>query len=895
MERDVLYRLLLRLLPDATRRRHGDQMAVVFAEQVRDARRRCGRLGAWRAMATETVGLVRFAWNERRAAPRRPRLDDGAFAAPTESTGSRSMFTALAQDLRYAARLLRASPGFTLVCVATMALAVGANTAIFSVVNSVLLRALPFADPDAVVVLGHRTGGADALDTTTPGNLYDWMAGATAFESMAGFAQTERIVTANGTAERLRGGLSVGSLFDVLGREAADGRTLRVSDDDPGADPVVVLSAGLSRRLFGEARSVGQSIAINSVPHTIVGVMPADFAFFDYDYEYWVPARFDTAFRANRDQYFLLGIARLDAGVARAQADAQLNTVMDAIRAAHPRYTQNAIAVVLPVKDVLLDGTESRLLLLQGAVGFVLLIACANLGNLLLARASTRRPEMALRHALGAGQARLARQMIAESLLLALIGGVAGLAAGAGLLRVLLTYLPDTLPRFGGISLDGTTLLFTLGVSVVAGLFFGAFPALQLAGRAPLPSLRDGARGSRRTGVVRASLVASELALALMLLVGAGLLVRSLSALLEVSPGFRSDSLLTFSASVPTATYRTAADRVAFFERAATALEAVPGVRGVTMTTTLPVAGRGNGAWFNLVDRPLPPDQTPPGLPNRVVRINYFEALGIPLLEGRGFTTADGLDGTRAVIVSRSVARRFFGSDSPIGRRIYMGAPDNRVIPDSEIVGVVDDVKQVGLDEERPETVYAPHALVPTISSFTFALRTSTTPTSLAPAVRDAMRQLDPGVPLIRLQTMDDVLNRATAPARSSMVLVTLFAGVALALAVIGVFGVLSYAVTQQTTEIGIRLALGASRRSVHRLVLRQGLTPVTVGLVVGLLGAIGLTRFMTSMLYGVTPTDPVTFAAVAALLVTTAGVAASIPARRATRVDPVRILRGEG
>jgi putative ABC transport system permease protein len=802
------------------------------------------------------------------------------------------MLASLTQDIRYAARMLRRTPGFTVVCIATMALATGANTAIFSVLNGVMLKALPFPDPQRIVVLGHHTNGGDSVDSTTPGNLYDFMARADAFESIAGFSPTERIITWNGNAERIRGGLSVGSIFEVLGRQAAAGRTFSAAEDTPGAQPVMVLSAGLATRLFGGGNAIGQALAVNGVPHTVIGIMPADFAFFDYDYEYWIPARFDVAFRSNRDQYFLAGLARLKPGVAETQAKAQLNTVMDAIRQQYPQFTQNATAAVAPMKDVLLDGVETRLLVLMGAVLFVLVIACANLGNLLLARAATRRREVAVRQALGARPGRLMRQLLTESVLLGILGGVAGLALGAALLRLLLAMLPENLPRLKGVELDAPVLLFTAGISLVAGVLFGLLPAVQLASRAPMDAVREGTRGSARSVRVRTALVISELALALMLLVGAGLLARSFGRLIDVPPGFRAERLLTFTASLPPAKYSTPAERSTFFEQAAERLEGLPGVISVTLTTTLPVAGRGNGAWFNMLDRPVPANETPPGVPNRTVRANYFQAIGIPVRKGRYFTKDDRLDGTRAVIISESVARRFWPNEDPIGRRIYMGAPDNRVVPDSEIVGVVADVKQTGLDEARPEAVYVPHGLVPSITSFTFAIRTSTDPTSLAPAARSVIQQMDPGVPLVRMQTMEAILARATAPARSSMVLVGSFAGIALALAIVGVFGVLSYTVTQRATEIGIRMALGASAGSVKLMVLRQGMVAVLAGVAVGFAGAVLLTRLMATLLFGVTPTDPATFAAVSFLLTGIAAGASYIPARRATRVDPVGVLR---
>jgi putative ABC transport system permease protein len=885
----TLHRAALVLMPAHTRARLGAQMAEVFAAQLDDTRRHHGRLAAVRVLLRELIGLAGFAWREHRA-PGRPRLDD-RLLAPTH--GRTSMLASIAQDLRFAGRLLWRSPGFAAVCIATMALAIGANTAIFSVMHGVMLKALPFAAPERLVVLGHHTSGGEALDSTTPGNLYDWMRAATAFEPIAGFAPTERTVTVGDGAERIRGGLCVGPLFEVLGRQAVEGRALTAADDDPGAPRVVVLSTRLARRLFGgPASAVGQPLTITGEAYTVVGVMPADFAFFDYDYEYWVPARFDAAFRGNRDQYFLAGLARLKPGVDVDQARTQLDTVMDAIRRDYPQYTQNATAAVAPLKDVLLDGVERRLVLLMGAAAFVLLIACANLGNLLLARAANRRREMAVRQALGAGHRRLVGQVLAESVWLTAAGGVAGLALGAGLLRLLTTHLPQNLPRLGGIGLNPDVLLFTGAVSVAAGLLIGVFPAMQLAGGPAMAALRDGTRVVGRTGPLRAGLVSSQLALALMLLVGAGLLARSFVALLEVPPGFETSRLLTFATSIPPATYRTAADRAGFFERAAVEIERLPGVRAVTLTTTLPVAGRGNGAWFNRVDRPWPADQTPPGVPNRAVRANYFEVMGIPLRRGRTFTPDDGGEGRRAVVVSESIARRFFAGEDPLGKRIFMGAPDNRVVPDSEIVGVVADVKQLGLDEERAETVYAPHAAVPLITNLTFAVRTTVDAAALAPAVRELMRRLDPGVPLIRVQTMDDILGRALAPTRSSMILVAVFAGVALTLAVIGVFGVLSYTVSQQAAEFGIRMALGATRDRVLWLVLGRGMLPVAIGITVGLGGALAVARYLRGLLFGVTPTDPATLAGVTALLVATAAVAAYLPARRATQVDPVQILR---
>jgi putative ABC transport system permease protein len=484
------------------------------------------------------------------------------------------------------------------------------------------------------------------------------------------------------------------------------------------------------------------------------------------------------------------------------------------------------------------------------------------------------------------------RQVLVESVLLAAVGGLLGVGVGAVLLRTLVAHLPADLPRLGGVLLDWAVLAFSATVSLTAGLLFGLVPALQVSGASPMGALRDGTRISGVGGAVRSGLVVSEVALALMLLAGAGLLGRSFAALVHVPAGFAAERLLTFTATLPTAVYATPAERSGFFERAAEAIDRLPGVRTVTFATTLPVAGRGNGAWFNMLDRPVPSDQTPPAVPNRFVRANYFDAMGIPVVRGRGFTAHDGERAANVVVISASVAKRFFADRDPIGRRIYMGAPDNRVVPESEIVGVVADVKQRGLDEAHPEAVYVPHAMERRMPSFTFAVRTSADPAALAAAVRDVLRRLDPRVPVLRLQTMDDILARSTAPARSSMLLVSLFATVALALALIGVFGVLSYTVAQRRAEFGIRMALGASAAAVRLQVLGAAMRTVMVGVLVGLTGALALSRYLEALLFGVRPSDPVTLCAVVTLLVLTAVAAASIPARRATRVDPMEVLR---
>jgi putative ABC transport system permease protein len=889
-----LYRIALRLLPADVREQHGDQMAAVFADLTREAWRRGGLRSVCGLTAAELAALVRFAWCERQGRPSPPRIDERLLTWSMEPEGRSPMFASLAQDVRYALRMLRRTPGFTLVCVITMALAIGANSAIFSAVHGVLLKALPYPDADRIVVLGHVSDGFDGLGSTTPGNFYDWQGRATAFESMAAFDYTEHILTWNGNVDRVLGAQSAGSVFDVLGRPAAEGRAFTAADDYPGAPAVIVLSHSLARRLFGDHSAIGRTIGVGGVPFAVVGVMPADFTFPDYDAQFWIPARFDAQFRGNRDQYFLQAVARLKPDVPLEQARAQLNTIMDAIRRDYPQFTQNARGGVVPMKDLLVTNVRTRLLTLMGAVAFILLIACANLGNLLLARASARKREIAVRYALGARPGRLVRQMLTESVMLAAAGGAAGLALGYALLDVLVTWLPQNLPRANEIHLDPAVVAFTAVVSVVSGFAFGLFPALQLALRAPIETVHDGTRGSTHSARIRTTLVVVEVSLAMILLAGAGLLVRSFEKLLEVDPGFRATRLLTLRVGVPTDVYKTPEQRVAFFEELRGSIQRLPGVQAAAMTSYLPVTGYGTGAWFNMLDKPTPADRTPPSVAYRVVSPDFFQTLGIPLIRGRLLTDSDRVDGTRAVVISEAVAKRFWPNEDALGKHIYLGAPDNRLFPDAEIVGIVRDVAQLSLDSGGGETVYGTHRMMPFWSTFTFAVRTAVDPASITSAIRGQLQKLDPAVPLFAVRTIDEVLAQSRAPARSSMLLVGLFAALALLLAVIGVFGVLSYSVTQRTTELGIRIALGATARSLKLLVLGRGMTPVAAGVAIGVVGALALTRFMETLLFGVTPTDPITFILVSVLLATTAGVASYIPARRATRVDPMRVLRQE-
>jgi predicted permease len=875
-----VYRALLALLlPASFRRRFGDEMALVFAEL-------CAESGGLRALAAELPPLLLLALREHRDARRISSREDS------------TMSDRLRQDLRFAARALRARPGFTLAAVLTLALGIGANTAIFSVVHGVLLAPLPLREPDALVAVGEALrGGPSPYASTSPASFFDWRR-ETRSARLAGYTPQDATLTggcppkAGGCdAQRLTGIQAVGGLFDVLGVPAALGRTLTEADEAPAAPPAVVLSDAAWRRLYGgDPAVVGRTMTLDGTPRTIVGVMPRRFRFPAGGVDFWAPAQFDAAFRANRDQYFVDVVGRLAPGATVATARAELATVAARMRRAWPQYDGELRIVVLPLRETVVGSARDRLLVLMGAVGCVLLITCANLGNLLLARAAARRREIAVRQAVGAARRRIVRQLATESLVLALAGGALGLAVGRGFLALLLAAQATTnLPRADEIRLDLAALAFTFGVSLVAGLGFGVVPAWQLARTRSAEALRQGARGSAGRGWARHALVVSELALATTLLTGAGLLLRSFARLQAVDPGFTAERALTFDVSVGDVRV----GNEAFFTESLTRVRALPGVRAAALVSQLPITGRGIGAWFNRLDRPLPPGRKPDGEAYRVVSPEYFATIGLPLRRGRLL----GPDDTRArpaLVVNEALVRKYYPDEDPLGKAVYLGAPDNRLVDRALIVGVVADTRDVGLGADPLPTVYVPHAAMRAWPAFSFVVRTAGAPAATAAAARRAVAALDPSVPVRNVRAMGDVLAEAVAPARWSMTLMAAFAAVALATAALGVFGVLSYLVTQRRRELGIRMALGAAPRRLRRAVLGQGLALGAAGVALGLAGALALARLMTSLLFGVAATDAVTYAAVALLLVAVAAAASWLPARRATRVDPIVVLRAD-
>jgi putative ABC transport system permease protein len=804
----------------------------------------------------------------------------------------------LLQDVRYSLRLLRRTPGVTFVALLTIGLGIGANTAIFSIINGVILRPLPLHDPDRLFLIQHaELGDRTRVAAVSPGNFYDVQRASRTIQPMAGFAGSTVTLTGRGDPERLQGIVSNGSILEVAGVQPALGRIFTAADQTSGSPRVVVISHRLWQRLFGgSADAIGQSLTLGGTPATVLGVMPKGFSFPDTTVDFWAPELLTPQQRASRTEYYLTILGRLAPGATPAAARAELDSIMEGLRAAFPQANSGITLEPAPLAEALVSNVTQMLWILMGSVGCVLLIACANLANLLLAKATSRGREMAIRQAIGADRGRVIRQMLAESVVLGIAGGIAGVAIGTVFLDALVAWLPAGIPRITEASIDVRVLLVTLGVSAVTGIFFGLAPALQLARRGPATALRDDARTSTGRGQLRAVLVAAELALALVLLAGAGLLIRSFVQMQRVDPGFSTDRLLTFQVRMEGPAYAQAPARIAFVNGVVERLKTLPGVIDAAAGSNAPIAGRGTGAWFNMLARPWPAGTTPPAVPYRVVTPEYFRTMKIPLVRGRLLTESDGLDGTPSVVVSESVAKRFWGAGAglPIGSEIYLGAPDNKLFERATIVGIVRDVKLAGLGSPLTDAVYGLNTLMPWWRNFTFTVRTSGDPTALAPSVRQIVHTTDPQLAVTALQAMTDIMNTSLAPARASMLLLALFAGVAMVMAAIGVFGVMSYTVNLRAREMGIRMALGARPSEVRRLVVANGMRQASIGVALGVVGAIWMTRAMTSLLFQVQPGDPLTLTAAALLLLATAAVACYVPARRATRVDPLIVLRAE-
>ena len=806
-------------------------------------------------------------------------------------------------DARYAVRTLLQRPGFALVAVAALALGIGANTAIFSVVNTVLLRPLPFEHPERLVTLSTelRRAPQDGRGSFSVPDLLDVQARASTLEYVATYQRSGTVLTEGGEPERIIGAAVNADYFPLFGVKPALGRVFTREEDRPGAESVIVLSHGLWQRRFGgDPTIIGRQITLGAKT-TVIGVMPQGFEFpiRDDSQDYWEPifsAPFMTkAEREVRGSRSLSVVARLKPGASIEQARAELDALSRQIERQSPESNTDVVFNAVSLHEEMTRDYRPALLVLLGAVALVLLIACANVANLLLARATARQKEIAIRTALGASRGRIVRQLLTESLLLSLVGGGAGLLLAAWGLDVLVAAGPADVPRLRDVHLDGQVLGFTLGVSALTSVLFGLVPALQASRPDPGDSLKEGGRGSTEggRGRMRGALIVAEVALSLMLLVGAGLLIRSFVRLLGTDAGFDAERVLALDIPLSRSKYPQPEQQAAVFRQLVERMRAVPGVREAGVVSNLPLSNLDYELSFEIEGRPPSRPGEEPSADYTVAGADYFGAMKMRLLRGRLFDDRDTPEAPPAMLVSDAFARRFFPGEDPLGKRIRIDGEEGKH-PPREIVGVVGDVRRGGLDVDAEPEFYVSYLQSPE-RRLNLVLSTETPDAaSLTQAARAAVREFDPNQLIWRTQTMDELLGKSLAPRRFNMMLLATFAGVALVLAGVGLYGVMSYTVTRRTHEIGIRMALGAQRGDVLRLVVSQGLALTLVGVALGLACALALSRVLTSLLFGISATDPLTYAVVALLLVAVALVACLVPARRATKVDPMVALRYE-
>jgi putative ABC transport system permease protein len=802
----------------------------------------------------------------------------------------------LRQDLHYSIRRLLKNPGFTAVAVLTLALGIGANSAIFSVINAILFRPLPFPEPDRLVGVYQVWKGS--REVMSPANFLDVRQQSKTLEDAAAVDNTEFTLTGVGDPIRLRGSEVSASFFTVLGVRPSLGRTFAPDENEPGKDKVVVLGHALWQQRFGaRADAVGSTLLLDGSPRTIIGVMPAGFSY-PAEQELWIPLEYDDNFKAARGAWYLRAIARLKAGVSADQSASEIATLGNALEQAYPRENTDVGFTTFPLHEALVGDVRPALLLLLGAVGFVLLIACANVANLLLARAVARETELAVRTALGAGRGRLVRQLLTESIVLGAAGGFAGLLIAFWGSDMLVALQPEGIPRLNEVAIDRYVVIFTMGISLLTGLFFGAIPALQMTRGSLATSLKEGGRGNMAaagSARLRGTLVVAEMALAVMLLAGAGLLIKSFGRLQAVDPGFRPEETLSFELSLPRSTYSEDPQIISFYERLSDRIAALPGVRTVGGVMGLPLSGLRFNISFKVEGRPEAAPGQEPTMEVRVTTPAYFRTLGVPLERGRFFTNADTAEAPRVVILSQAAVKKYFRDEDPIGKRIELGwgRGKDQKRAGGEVVGIVGDVKELGLDEEFPAEIYLPMRQWP-VGRMAIVARTAVPPMTIAPQVKQVVQELDANLPVNQIRTVEDVVAESIAQPRFYMLLLGAFAVVALALAAIGIFGVMSYTVSQRTREIGIRMALGAQGGSVVSMVVRQAMILAATGLALGTVAALALSRTMTTLLFDMSPTDPVTFATVAGVLGFVAFLASYVPARRAANVDPIDALRAE-
>jgi putative ABC transport system permease protein len=799
-------------------------------------------------------------------------------------------------------RTLVRNPDFSLACILTLALGIGANTAMFTLVNAVLLRPLPFKDPDSLVWLWARAWDRERGFFSIP-DFLDYQAQTKSLESITVFTNWSANLTCQAEPERLQGLRMLGNAFQVLGLNATVGRALVPSDDDPNSARVVVLSDGLWRRRFGgDPQLIGRTLSLNGEPYTVIGVLPREFVFPVSEAELAIPFAFDRdPKKGDRSEHSLQGIARLKPGVTASQAQAELNAINEQLRRQYPETNAKIIGVkAVPLQEELTGSFRIALQILSGAVALVLLIACANLANLLLVRASARRSEFALRVALGSSRAQLVRLLLGESLTLALLGGLLALAIAPATLRLILAQRPAEFSGRGDIAIDARVLCFALGISLLAGLVIGLARAFSTPQWNPSEALNEGGRSSSetRTGLrTRATLVVVEVAISVVLLVATGLLVKSLARLQQVRTGFDANRVLAIRLSLPRIRYATPSTLVPFHDQLLARIQQLPGVVSVAFVSMLPLSGLSPTIEFTVVGQPPKSMAELPAAQYRMITPSYFRAMGIPLVEGREFTNQDREGGHDVAIINQTMVRRYWPAASAIGAHLQL-QDGNHPPRDVEIVGVVGDVRHISLDGEPTTDVYVPYRQIPAArmvwatNNMYLVLRASTNPLSLANGVRRELRAVDSDVPAANTRSMEQYIAASVAPRRFNVLVLGMFAITALLLAATGLYGVISYSVAQRTHDMGVRIALGARRGNIVWLIVSHALCLTLIGEAIGVLGAFAVGRILSGMLFSVSYADPTTFLAILLVLAVVAVMSSYLPATRAAATDPLISIR---
>ena len=806
----------------------------------------------------------------------------------------------LIKDLQYAIRGLRKRPGFTLIAIITLALGIGANTSIFSVVNAVLLKQLKFKEPELLAIIWEEASFAGfPQNTPAPANYIDWKNQNRTFEDMAATANASYNLTGDGEPERIAARSVSANFFSLLGVQPLLGRSFVADEDRPGGNKVAILSYQLWQTRYGGLPNViGREILLNGTKYSVVGVMPAGFQFLDSEIRLYVPLALDQEEMRNRGGHYLTVVGRLQPNVSMSQAQADMSVLMTHIAKDNPEETfQGKLgAVVVPLREQLVGDSRRPLMVLLVAVAFVLLIACANVAGLLLARAVGRRREIALRVALGASRIRVIRQLLTESLLLSIVGGLLGAALAFWSFSFLQKLIPDALVVSTNLQLDFKVLIFAFLISVVTGIVFGLVPAIQASQIDLNEALKQSSARTTSSGKLRSSMIVFEVALSIVLLVGAGLLIQTLYRLFNQYSALQPEKVLTLRTVLPRAKYEDLGKRIAFYEGVLERVQHLPGVSAAGYSTSVPLAWKGgtNGFYPEGVKEPVPGMSYDSN--HRQVSTDYLKAMQIPLLQGRYFTRQDNEKSLPVAIVNETMARQYWPGQAAVGRRFKLGDP-NEDVPWREIVGVVADVRQMGLDAPVKAEMYFPYQQITTAPWFMprdLVVRTTCEPLSIVGAIRESVREVDPDQPISNIATMSELLGEEAAQRRLGMIMLAAFSGLALLLAAIGIYGVLAYFVSQHTSEIGVRMALGATQQNILVMILKRGMGMTLLGVAIGLASALALTRLMSSLLFEVKAVDPLTFVIVPVVLSVAALLASFIPARRATKVDPLVALRYE-